>query len=1049
MTQCPECRAQTPAGARFCPSCGGSLPTAVDPAGAFEERRLVTAVFCDLVDSTALASAVDPELLHIMMLRYYELMHEQIKRNDGVVEKFIGDAVVAIFGLELSRHDDARRALRASLGMVAASSQLGRLPGGGGAQPLAVRIGVHTGEVVTARGGAHRLVSGDVVSVAARLQAAAAPGTVLISAQTRTAAGAGVESGPGVMLRLKGLPGPREALPLIRLREPELVLERGFDGRFVGRARELAVLDRALQDATAGDRPGVVVVGGEAGVGKSRLVAEWLTRHAGAAAPAVIACCGSRSENASLAPLVPGVGKLVAGAEPSAAVRLLRAGLLFDGTPSPSAPETAAALAEVLARRAYDGVPAIVIDDFHHSQEPLRATLGHLIKVLAESGTRLLCLCLARTEQPRETRTWAELMSAAHVHVANLSRAEAEEVAAGLGDATAHGTDLARKLVERGGGNPLYLEQLAGLLAQDPHAAFEIPLGLHGLLAERIDKLEAGERLVLRTASVIDMEFDRETLAGLLAGTLDEETSAPSASPDDLLRGLVRHRLIEASPADGSRETGRYRFVNAVIQRAAYEGLAKRRRAELHERLGNAPGPSQSTDALAGHHLMWAHRFRIEIGLADEHSAALARQAGTRLAAAGSEALRRVDLARAEMLLREALELTDHRDGARARRLQQHGEAQLLLGRLTECFDTFRAAAAAAQQAGLPEVAAHARLHLHLEQGDASARERAARESIAVFTASGDALGLARSSLILAESALRRGRHAEAERELHPAVRHAAAARADRELANTLGAWGLVLWHGPTPARRAVVRCEELLRRHGADRLAVTATLGFSLTMLHAILGDSPRAYECMRATDEAMRVLGHADGRVFGPYLSALVQLESAAPLEPERAARAFADLESARAAALDLRAGSLASTVALDLARLALDLGDEATARREIERAQADPKHPVLYAARSGLRARIMAQSAESGSDAAVAAVTLVREALLVSRTTDSPAVRARALQNAAAVYAAVGRRRDAEAAARRAGALFAVKGHKAAGRSLAAAAIAGLPTVKRGGR
>lgn len=1042
MPQCRACHAKTPAAARFCPGCGAALAKNASPVGYADERRVVTAVFCDLVESTALASTVDPELFRILMSRYYELMHQQISQHGGVIEKFIGDAVVALFGLKKSRHDDARQALRAALGMAAAGSQLAEAPGVGTSQSIALRIGVHTGEVVTGglnqRAGA--LIAGDVVSIAARLQAAAAPGTVLVSTQTRAAAGQGVEVGPPAVLRLKGLPDAREAFPLLGIADPDAALNRRLDVPFAGRGRELATLDRVWQDALERAHPRVVLVGGEAGIGKSRLLAEWLA-HEERRTPIVTARCGTGGGRASLTPLMQSVAKLVAEIEGDSltaeraagmsalgdAVRLLRSGLLLDGTPSPSVPETAIALAEVLFFVARKRVPVIVIDEFHHAQEPLRETIVHLVKRMA--GGALLCLLAARTEQERETRAQAELLEASHIHVSSLSQDEAMAAAAAFAEVTAHTADLAPVLVERGGGNPLYLEQLAALLEQDPNSGFEIPLSLHGLLAERIDRLTEAERLVLRTASVIDMEFDRDTLDDLLRQAAGG--GKPGAlDTDKLLFSLARHRLVDALTPAGRYPARSYRFANAIIQRAAYDGLVKRRRADLHERLARSLCRIHATDALIGNHLMRAHRFRLDIGLADEHTSSLAQEAALRLAAAGREALQRVDLLRAEALFIDAIALMAPLDAAKVRCLQQQGEVQLLLGRHDEAFATLRLALDAAQRFCMPEVAAHARMHLHLEGSAPGARERTAKESIAVFAAVGDTLGLARSELVLAESALRRGRFVEAERLLRPAIRHAAVARADRELANTLGAWGLALWHGPMPADRAAAYCERLLRQHGSARLAVSATLGFSLTMLHVIRGDGRAAQRCMRAADEAMQTLGHADGRVFRPYLSALVRLGSAKPLGSEEAERVRAELEDARTAALDLRADSLAMTISLDLARLALERGDEMTACMAIEQSRADAGHPVLYAAQSGLRARITLMLAGQDALKVAEVEVLARNAMRAAFSTDSPTVRGQALRDVAAVFAATGRQRRAEVLHRRARALFAMKGHRHTG-------------------
>src|SRR5436309_8017011 len=257
---CGRCGQESPEGFAFCGSCGAALDG--DEAGR-ELRKTVTAVFCDLAGSTALGESIDPEVLRGLLARYFDRMRTIIERHGGTVEKFIGDAVVAIFGVPVAHEDDALRALRAAEEMRDAMPEL----------ELRARIGVDTGEILTGKVGT--LVTGDAVNVAARLEQAADAGEVLVGAATRALVGAAAEAEELAPLALKGKPEPVPAFRLLAVGEAP---DRLHDRPFVGRTRELELLGGAWERASAERTCELVTVLGEAGVGKSRLVAEALER---------------------------------------------------------------------------------------------------------------------------------------------------------------------------------------------------------------------------------------------------------------------------------------------------------------------------------------------------------------------------------------------------------------------------------------------------------------------------------------------------------------------------------------------------------------------------------------------------------------------------------------------------------------------------------------------------------------------------------------------------------------------------------------------------
>src|SRR2546429_3222276 len=258
MTLCAACGHEIPEGAKFCPECGAPVAPEAAPR---EQRKTVTVLFCDIAGSTALGESTDPEALRALLARYFERMKAIVEAHGGSVEKFIGDAVMAVFGVPAVHEDDALRACRAAVEMREALPELG----------LEGRIGLNSGEVLT--GAEERLATGDAVNVAARLEQAAEPGEVLIGAQTLRLVAPAVEVGEKRLLELKGKSEPVAAHPLLAVQEAP---ERSHASRFIGRERELAKLVDAWERALAGPGCQLVTVVGDAGVGKSRLVAEAL-----------------------------------------------------------------------------------------------------------------------------------------------------------------------------------------------------------------------------------------------------------------------------------------------------------------------------------------------------------------------------------------------------------------------------------------------------------------------------------------------------------------------------------------------------------------------------------------------------------------------------------------------------------------------------------------------------------------------------------------------------------------------------------------------------
>ncbi|MFB7664181.1 adenylate/guanylate cyclase domain-containing protein [Kitasatospora sp. NPDC056138] len=1006
---CPSCAAVLPALARFCSRCGA--PAAAGPPTT-EERRIVTVLFCDLVDSTRLSGLLDVELLRSILLRYYELMERRIESRGGIVEKFIGDAVMAVFGLTATQEDDARRALEAALDMLAALGELNGQLERDHRVRLGARIGVHTGEVVTTADPARRqaLVSGEVVNIAARLQAAAGTGEILLSAQTWRAAGPGLTVGETGPLELKGVAGPVEAGRLIGLFDPGPERARRFDVPFVGRERYLSELDLAWRRVVEEGDVHVLTLLGEAGIGKSRLVDEWLRRSAAAVGPVGAGRCRTAGTGGSLQALADCMTPLVAEAEQAGgcegpAIALLRTGLLLDGTPAPSEDDTCAAVAHVLTVLTGERPLLLVVDDLHRADQPFLGLLDRLVEDLRRLP--VLVLCLARPELMDCRPAWGTgRANSTTVTVTGLSPADSAVFAAHLVDLALHQEAATEQIVAQTDGNPLYIEQLAAMV-EEAGGVQELPPNLHALLAARIDRLDEADRTVLRHAAVVGREFGAEDLAQL-AGAL------PPADRTAALRTLSRRGLVKPLRRPFGADAA-WCFVNGVTQRVAYEGLTKLRRGELHERYAEYLTRSERPDALIGTHLEQAYRYRNAVGRLDERQPVLRRQAVRHLARAGTGALRRVDLPWALALLQRAADLAEPGDPGRAELLQRLGEVLLTLGHPGEAREVLGRAVTEAGLTGAAGTAAHARLHLAACEHDDAALERAADGALTVFEAAGDQLGLARSRLVLAGFCQRRGQHARALSVLDHALTHSLVCAADRELANTLGAMGLSLWRGPEPAPSAVARCEALLAAHGADRIAVRVTLGFPLTVLHAIQGHPERTAECLADAHRAMSALAYGEGRVFRPLLDGTLAALAG------RRGEAEAALREALAAARTLQAAGLVQTAALELARVHLLGSDWRPAADLVEDTAVADDYPGVQANRYGLLARIRAL----GGDRAEA-LRLARRAVLLAHRTDSPADRATACLDLAHTRALLGLERQAGSAVRAARRHFTAKGH-----------------------
>ncbi len=550
MVTCPNCGRENAAGARFCNDCGAELAA----QAAREVRKTVTVVFADVTDSTALGERLELESFRRVIARYFDVARTCLERHGGTVEKFIGDAVMAVFGVPTVHEDDALRALRASSelrdSLASLNEELERDYG----ISLLLRTGVNTGEVVT--GTEERLATGDAVNVAARLEQAAQPGEILIGEQTQRLARTAIEVEPVDPLALKGKAESLGAYRLLRIVEGAPAFDRRLDAPLVGRREELATLREAFEAAVSERRCRLVAVVGPPGIGKSRL-ARGLESALAGEATVLYGRCLPYGDGITYWPLVEIFREADAEDELTTAL-------------SAGAPEEIFWLVrKAFEERSRQRPLVLVVEDVHWAETTFLDLVEHLADWTRDAP--LLLLCLARPELLDERPGWS---GRATIALEPLSEAESEE----LIEEILGGSQLADR--ERGRvqavaeGNPLFLEQFLAMLAEGGDVE-HVPATMHALLASRLDGLPDEERDLLEHASVVGLEFEWQALA-----ELHPDRRRP---PGAQLAGLVRKELIQPHEVLGDT----FRFRHMLIRDAAYERTPKELRSHLHERFAD------------------------------------------------------------------------------------------------------------------------------------------------------------------------------------------------------------------------------------------------------------------------------------------------------------------------------------------------------------------------------------------------------------------------------------------------------------------------------
>ena len=690
---CETCGASLPADARFCPRCGTPVPS---EAGA-GERKLVTVLFADLVGSTELGRRLDPERAREVLGGFYDLAASQISSARGQVEKFIGDAVMAVFGLPRVHEDDALRAVRTALAIAARVGQLGERMGIG--TPLQVRVGIASGEAATGDGPSGQLmITGSVVNAAARLQGAAAPGEVLIGGTTRRLIGDAATLGEARRVEAKGFGDGILAYPVTALARRSV--RRTIP--LVGRRTELLLLRTALDRVVQTGRPHLATVLGEAGMGKSRLVEEFR-----ALLPDDVVTLVGRADayggSSPLAPVAEALRRFADIGDTSPPDEMLRKltevlerccdvedtaslarrlatalGIVVDLDRDEAAAmqDAQRAFATLVGEVSARDPVVLVLDDLHFARTPVLDLAERLVARTRGTPPRLLVVAAARPELFDErpgwgTTAWNHML----VRLEALADDESVDLVRQAGGGRLDEDDM-RRVAERAGGNPFFIIETTGMLLDAPAARVDpnaLPPTVQAVVAARLDALPARLRELAHRVSVFLDGCDLDELS-----LIDQ--------PD--VESLAALEEAEILIAEGQPQ--RWRFRHRILHEVAYAGVTKRQRLRLH--LAVAEGLTSAKRYGVPEHLERAALASLDLEPQDR---SVADRAVDELIAAGDRARRRMESRRAIDRYKRALALAGPEEvwGAReGRALAGIGEARYWLAEYAQASEVLRKA---------------------------------------------------------------------------------------------------------------------------------------------------------------------------------------------------------------------------------------------------------------------------------------------------------------------------------------------------------------------
>ncbi len=754
----------------------------------------MTVVFADVAGSTALGESLDAESLRRVMARYFETARACLEGHGGSVEKFIGDAVMAVFGVPVAHEDDALRALRAAAelrqAMEALNTELGREYN----TALRIRIGVNTGEVVV--GTEERLATGDAVNVAARLEQAAGPDEILLGDPTRVLTRGAIETAPVEALTLKGKAEPVAAHRLVRVVEGAPPFERRLDAPLVGRSRELERVRAAFDHAVEERRCRLVTVLGPPGIGKSRLAGE-VARELSDAAVVLTGRCLPYGEGISYWPLREIFASADADGEFEAALS------------GESAEDVSWSVRKSLEVRARRKPLALVVEDIHWAEPTLLDLIEHLTDWTRDAP--LCLLCLARPELLDERPAWASGRANSELFTLQpLGDDEAERLIESLLGETRLDEEVHARIRAIAEGNPLFVEQLVATLADEGETG--VPSTIQALLSARVDTLSDEERDVLQHASVVGLDFEWEALA-----RLSPDGHRPSGA---VLSSLVRKELIR--PHEAIEDS--FRFRHMLIRDAAYERIPKGLRAELHERFANwLDGRGDEFDEIVGYHLEQTYRYLAELGPVGERTGVLAARAAACLTASGRRAYDRGDSGSSSNLLERAASLLSTDEPARVRILPTLGRVLRDAARMSDAEAVLAEAVELGRATRDRLVTADATVALldirfHRKELTRDEVLDGLETAMATFESLGDGAGMARALTLRGKLTFWAGQAAAAFEDFMRAAQTANDVGDRLEEAESLQYALSSMHRGPMPADQALARFDELRARTETSR---------------------------------------------------------------------------------------------------------------------------------------------------------------------------------------------------------------------------------------
>ena len=1009
-----------------------------------DTRKTVTIVFADIRATTLEGEPLPPDLLRDAMSRSFDAARKALEGHGGTVEKYIGDAVMAVFGLPVRHEDDALRAVRSALDMqrmlagVADTLLAERLV------KLHMAIGVNTGEVVAGDASlGQRLVTGDAVNVAARLEQAAPDRGVIIGDLAYRLVRDAVDVEAIEPLTLKGKAEPVPAYRLLGLRTAA-VPDRPAGRTLVGREAEMGQLLDAYTEAVTVGHCRMATLFGDAGVGKTRLTAEFLGSVDGEAR-VLRGRCLPYGDGITFWPIVEivraaaGIGE---GDSPKVARTRIQALIgdrkITDRVASaiglPGVPFQLAELFWGIRRfleiLAVERPIVVVFDDIHWAEATFLDLVTQLMATIQDA--RVMLLCGSRTELLERHPEWAQGEGARRIVLAPLSDADAGRVAEHLLGTVGLDPTVRDRIVAAAEGNPLFIEQVLSMLVENGSlrevdgqweattdlSKLTIPPTIQALLAARIDRLDDAERAVIDPASIIGQVFPRAALEWLVDADIRDALSGH-------LGTLTAKELIRPDPGD---EEAAHRFGHALIRETTYEGLLKRTRAELHERFvdwadeaNRLSDRATEFEEILGYHLEQAYRYHTQLGPLDEHGIDLGVRGSGRLSSAGGRALARGDLPAATNLINRAVALLPDGDARRPGLLFQLGEARLQTGEYEAATETLRAAAAAAQAIDAIGLATRARLaalriaYLTEAAELDTSPEAAVRESIATFERIGDDAGLADAWRFIANLRNADGRWGAAADALAHVVEHARRA-GDTVLERRMGAYlADAAFNGPTPIPDVIDLCDALVVRLEGDRKAMADVLRV-LAHAHAMRGQFDLARTEYRRARRDLQELGWA-------HLAAQISIDSG-PVEllAGDLAAAEAELRNDYEALDRLGERNFISTIAAMLADVVYRLGRDEEAEALVARsheiaASDDVTTQFLW--------RQVCAKLRARQGAFREATTLADEAVALTLQSDDLISQANAQIDLAEVLAVAGRVTAADEARSRAIGLYEQKG------------------------